>query len=81
MAAKRMGRLVVHLVHGTWPSGVLPLPRPSRPWPPLWFEEGSGFREGAVAARQEILPRRAHRPRPPGGARDWGAYLEKDRHQ
>jgi hypothetical protein len=28
MAAKRMGRLVVHLVHRTWPRGVLPLPRP-----------------------------------------------------
>jgi hypothetical protein len=39
MAAKRMGRLVVHLVHGTRPHGVLPLPRLGRRRPPLWFEE------------------------------------------
>ena len=39
MAAKRMGRLGVHLVHGTWPRGVLPLPRLGRRRPPLWFEE------------------------------------------
>ena len=45
----RMGRLVVHLVHGTWPSG-LSLPMWLRSRPPLWFEDGSDFQK-AIAGK------------------------------
>ena len=53
-----MRRMVVYLVHGTWPRGAVPLPRFGRARPPLWFEEGSAFREavgGRIGGEAEFI--------------------------
>ncbi len=40
----------IHLVHGTWPGGILGRVRRRRGTAPQWFEKGSKFREAILAS-------------------------------
>jgi hypothetical protein len=54
------GKLIVHLVHGTWPYGP-GRQEPEEGEPPAWFEDGSPFREEVQAHADRSLEYRAFR--------------------
>ena len=47
-----MGRVVVHLVHGTWPYGPFRRSKPKKPTG--WFDEGSSVRKALQKASGNV---------------------------